>query len=73
MIVIQIESEVVSIIRRFKSDMRSVTFLKRMDKLHNTHRESLAGPKPKSGKRAIEKWKSDLGSRINVKINITHE
>lgn len=46
MIQIKIESEIITDTRKFKSDARSVTFLKRIARLHHLERVRRAGRKP---------------------------
>lgn len=46
MILISVRSEFVEDKRQFKSDSRAMTFLKRINNLHISHRIKLAGKRP---------------------------
>ena len=79
MILISVKSEVVDDKRQFKSDRKALTFLRRINNLHLSHRLKLVGPKPKRVKgkgmkryneKRIAEWQTNLRTCIPLRIEI---
>jgi hypothetical protein len=84
MILISVKSEVVQDKRQFKSDSAAMRFLKRINKLHNSHRLAIVGKKPKAkdfrtGRKgysrlkyltAIEEWEANMKQTLGLKVEI---
>ena len=74
MILISVKSEVVNDKRQFKSDRSAMIFLRKIDRLHMSHRMKLVGKRPRGGrglaKLACEKWRSELACAIPLRIEI---
>lgn len=81
MITITVQSPIMEITRRFRKDNPSVTFLKRVRKLHLTHAKHQAGKKPKRRqfvrasqyKHALAKYNETIMcGMLPLKINVEH-
>lgn len=84
MILISVKSEVVEDKRQFKSDSAAMRFLRSINRLHNAHRISMVGSKPKSkdfrtGRKgfsrlkyltALDTWNDNMKATLGLKIEI---